>query len=65
MTTLWAVYLTVCIGSSCTDTEVQRFDPPDAAKECAVMLELYKQVPSDGRYDSATWQCKPLHSQSV
>jgi len=65
MNTLWAVYLTVCIGSSCADTEVQRFDPPDASKQCAVMLEHYKQVPSDGRYDSATWQCKPLHSQSV
>jgi len=65
MNMLWAVYLTICISSNCTDTEVQRFDPPNASKQCAVMLEQYKQIPNDGDYDTATWQCKPLHSQGV
>jgi len=65
MSTLWAVYLTVCIGSSCADTEVQRFDPPHASKQCAIMLEEYTRIPADGEYDSVTWECKPLNSQGV
>jgi len=62
---LWAVYLEVCLGSSCTAQEVQRFDPPQAEVKCAEMLEAYVKVPADGRWDSVECVCKPLHSEGV
>ena len=57
MEILWAVYLEVCLISSCISQEVQRFDPPQAEIKCAEMLQAYVKVPSDGE-----WVCKPLGS---
>tara|TARA_B100001093_G_C26201379_1_gene748129 strand:+ start:331 stop:531 length:201 start_codon:yes stop_codon:yes gene_type:complete len=62
---LWAVYLEVCLGSTCVAQEVQRFDPPHAEVKCAKMLEEYVKVPADGQWDSIQWVCKPLHSEGV
>lgn len=52
MEILWAVYLEVCLSSSCILQEVQRFDPPQAETKCVEMLEAYVKVPSDGEWDS-------------
>ena len=65
MEILWAVYLEVCLGSSCVSQEVQRFDPQHAEVKCAEMLQAYVSVPADGPWDSIEWVCKPLHSEGV
>ena len=65
MEILWAVYLEVCLISSCISQEVQRFDPPQAEIKCAEMLQAYVSVPADGPWDSIEWVCKPLHSEGV
>jgi len=62
MELLWAVYLQVCLGSTCLSQEVQRFDPPQAKISCEKMLTAYTEIPADGNWDSVEWICKPLGS---
>ncbi len=62
MELLWAVYLQVCLNSTCLSQEVQRFDPPQAKMACEKMLPAYIEVPADGHWDSVEWVCKPLGS---
>ena len=65
MTTLWAVYLTVCAGSTCVGQEGQRFEPPNPQAQCEVMLKQYSTVPRDGDWDTVEWQCLPLNGAST
>ena len=58
MTTLWAIYLTVCIGNTCAVQEVQRFDEQPA---CEAMLPSYTPIPIVNA-DTVEWQCRPVGS---
>ncbi len=62
METLWAIYLTVCVGSTCLDQEVQRFD---TASSCKTTLPAYTEIPNDGDWDTVEWQCLPLGGSST
>jgi hypothetical protein len=62
MELLWAVYLQVCLQSTCFNQEIQRFDSPQAKVDCEKSLISYYSIPADGNWDSVEWVCKPLGS---
>ena len=62
---IWHILLTVCMNSDCKYQDVQRFDGPNAEIKCNVSLQLYKEIPNDGDWDTVTWECKPLGSQTT
>jgi len=53
------------MNSDCKYQDVQRFDGPNAETKCNVSLQLYKEIPNDGDWDTVTWECKPLGSQTT
>jgi hypothetical protein len=58
METLWAIYLTVCISTTCVNQEIQRFD---TAELCKTTLPAYLEIPNDSaNWDTVEWQCLPL-----
>ena len=61
MEIIWHILLTVCVGSTCLDQDVQWFDKKE---ECVESMELYKAVPPDGEWDTIKYICKPVGSVS-
>lgn len=59
---IWHVLLTVCLGSTCIDQDVQWFDTKE---ECDKMLIQYINIPPDGDWDTATYVCKPVGSSGT
>ena len=59
MEVIWHIILTVCLGSTCLEQEIQRFDEE---QECKAVLPIYASIPSDGDWDTVTYECKPLGS---
>lgn len=59
MEVIWHILLTVCIGSSCMEQDIQWFD---TEQQCFEMLSVYKSIPIDGDWDSVEYQCKPVGS---
>ncbi len=59
MEIIWHILLTVCIGSTCVEQDVQWFDNEP---ECKEMLVIYTGIPSDGDWDTVEYICKPLGS---
>ncbi len=62
MEIVWHILLTVCLGSTCLDQDVQWFK---SKAECDEMLTVYSKMPSDGRWDSVEYVCKPVGSKGV
>ena len=64
MQVVWHLLLTVCMNGTCSEQEIQRFDPPSAQVKCEVMLPIYREVPLTEDYPTATaeYVCKPLGS---
>jgi len=62
MEVIWQILLTVCLGSTCLDQDIQHFD---TKLECDKTLELYLELPSDGDWDTVEYQCKPINSISI
>jgi len=56
---IWHVLLTVCLGSTCIEQDVQWFD---TRSECEKMLKVYAEIVADGPWDSVEYICKPLNS---
>jgi len=61
MEIIWHILLTVCVGSTCLDQDVQWFDKKE---QCFESMELYKAVPPDGEWDTIKYICKPVGSVS-
>jgi hypothetical protein len=59
MEIIWHILLTVCIGSTCVEQDIQWFDNEP---ECKEMLIEYVKIPTDGDWDSVEYVCKPLGS---
>lgn len=59
---VWHILLTVCLGSTCVEQDVQWFDKKE---ECFESIEFYKAVPTDGEWDTVKYQCKPVGSKGV
>ena len=59
---IWHILLTVCLGSSCVEQDVQWFD--DKA-DCDKMLQIYAEIPADGDWDSVEYICKPVGSEAT
>ena len=59
MEIIWHILLTVCMGSTCVEQDIQWFDNEP---ECEEMLVMYSNIPSDGDWDIVEYVCKPLGS---
>ena len=59
MELIWHILLTVCIGSTCIEQDVQRFE---SKADCDEMLNIYSEMPSDGDWDTVEYICKPVNS---
>lgn len=62
MELVWHVFLTVCLGSTCIDQDVQRFDTKE---QCDEMLVQYINIPPDGDWDTVIYVCKPVGSSGT
>jgi len=62
MEVVWHILLTVCLGSTCLEQDIQRFD---SRIECDKMLQVYIEIPADGDWDSVVYECKPVGSTST
>ena len=55
MEIIWHILLTVCLGSTCLEQDIQWFD---SKEECNNMLTVYTGLPTDGDWDTV-YTCKP------
>ena len=62
MEIIWHIILTVCLGSTCLEQDVQWFENKT---ECEEMLKAYSEIPPDGDWDSVDYICKPVGSLST
>ena len=62
MEIIWHIILTVCLGSTCLEQDVQWFENKT---ECEEMLKAYSEIPTDGDWDSVDYICKPVGSLSI
>ena len=62
MEIIWHILLTVCLGSTCLDQDVQWFE---SKAECDKMLTVYSEMPTDGDWDTVQYECKPVGSTST
>ena len=58
MELIWHILLTVCLGSTCIEQDVQQFN---TKADCDKMLVLYSEIPADGDWDTVEYICKPTH----
>ena len=59
MDIIWHILLTVCLGSTCIEQDVQQFK---TKVECDEMLKVYLDIPADGDWDTVEYICKPVGS---
>ena len=62
MEIVWHILLTVCLGSTCIEQDVQWFD---TKSDCDKMLKLYSEIPADGDWDTVEYICKPVGSKAT
>ena len=62
MEIIWHIILTVCLGSTCLEQDVQWVENKT---ECEEMLKAYSEIPTDGDWDSVDYICKPVGSLST
>ncbi len=62
MDIIWHILLTVCLRGNCLVQDVQWFE---SKQECNLMLDVYKALPLDGKWDTVEYVCKPIGSKSV
>ena len=62
MEVIWHILLTVCLGSTCIEQDVEWF--PNE-QDCKKMLSVYAEMPADGDWDTVEYQCKPYGSTSI
>ena len=59
---IWYILLTVCVGSTCLEQDVQWFEN---RAQCEIMLVRYAEIPADGDWDSVEYICKPVGSKGT
>lgn len=62
MEILWHILLTVCLGSTCIDQDVQWFETEE---QCYEKLVEYVKIPTDGDWDVVEYICKPVGSRGT
>jgi hypothetical protein len=62
MEVVWHILLTVCLGSTCIEQDVQWFE---TKVDCDNMLIEYLEVPADGDWDTVEYVCKPVGSRGT
>jgi hypothetical protein len=59
---IWHVLLTVCLDYTCITQDVAHVQ---SKEECHAIVRRLVAIPPDGDWDSVTYQCKPLGSEST
>ena len=49
MEIVWHILLTVCLGSTCLEQDVEWFK---TKQECDKMIKFYSEMPADGHWDT-------------
>ena len=62
MEVIWQILLTVCLGSTCINQDVQWFD---TEADCIEMLQTFTELPIDGDWDTVEYVCKPIGSTAT
>ena len=62
MEILWHILLTVCLGSTCIDQDVQWFETKEKCREALIE---YMEIPADGNWDVVEYICKPVGSRGT
>ena len=62
MEIIWQILLTVCLGSTCIDQDIQWFENKT---DCVEMLQTYTELPIDGDWDTVEYECKPIGSTAT
>ena len=62
MEVIWQILLTVCLGSTCIDQDIQWFENK---ADCVEMLQTYTELPIDGDWDTVEYECKPIGSTAT
>jgi len=62
MELIWHILLTVCLGSTCIEQDVQWFETKN---QCDQMLVEYSEIPADGDWDTVEYICKPVGSKAT
>ena len=62
MEIVWHILLTVCLGSTCLEQDVEYFK---TKQECDDMIKFYLELPADGSWDTVEYICKPVGSTSI
>ena len=62
MEIIWQILLTVCLGSTCIDQDIQWFENK---ADCVEMLQTYTELPIDGDWDTVEYECKPIGSTAT
>ena len=62
MEVIWHILLTVCLGSTCLEQDIQWFDTKE---ECNEILPSYVELPADGDWDTVEYVCKPVGSKAT
>ena len=62
MEIVWHILLTVCLGSTCLEQDVEWFK---TKQECDKMIKFYSEMPSDGHCYTVEYICKPVGSTSI
>jgi len=62
MELIWHILLTVCLGSTCIEQDVQWFE---TKSQCDQMLVEYSEIPADGDWDIVEYICKPVGSKAT
>ena len=62
MEIVWHILLTVCLGSTCLEQDVEWFK---TKQECDKMIKFYAEMPADGHWDTVEYICKPVGSTSI
>jgi len=59
---IWHIMLTVCLNGQCMKQDVQWFEEES---ECRSTLAAYQDAPTDGNWDTVTYECKPVGSTAL
>ena len=62
MEIVWHILLTVCLGSTCLEQDVEWFK---TKQECDKIIKFYSEMPADGHWDTVEYICKPVGSTSI
>ena len=62
MSTIWHLLLTVCVGSTCLEQDIQWFEEK---YQCVAMKALHEELPIDGNWKTIDYRCTIVGAKEV